>query len=59
MAYAYYLGLDENRDEAQAELATALQESEFAPKYVKRRERAMVKQAREMLRQLSEATRET
>ena len=59
MAYAYYLGLAEHRDEAQAQLATALQEFEYAPKYVKRRERAMAKQAREMLRQLSEATRAT
>ena len=56
IAYAYYLGLAEHRDEAQAQLATGLQEFEYAPKYVKRRQRALAKQAKEMLRQLSEAS---
>lgn len=56
IAYAYYLGLVERRDEAQAQLATALQEFEYAPKYTKRGQRALAKQAREMLRQLSEAS---
>ena len=56
IAYAYYLGLAEHRDEAQAQLATALQEFEYAPKYAKRGQRALAKQAREMLRQLSETS---
>jgi len=56
IAYAYYLGLAEHRDEAQAQLATALQEFEYAPKYMKRRQRALAKKAKEMLRQLSEAS---
>ena len=56
MAYAYYLGLAEHRDEAKAQLATALQEFEYAPKYMKRRQRALAKKAKEMLRQLSEAS---
>ncbi len=56
MAFAYYLGLADHRDEAQAQLATALQEFEYAPKYMKRRQRGLAKKAREMLRQLSEAS---
>ncbi len=56
MAYAYYLGLAEHRDEARAELATALQEFEQAPTHMKRRERGLAKKAREMLRRLSEAS---
>jgi len=56
IAYAYYLGTAEHRDEAQAQLATALQEFEYAPKYMRRRQRALAKKAKEMLRQLSEAS---
>lgn len=56
VAYAYYLGLSEHRDQAQSQLATALQEFEFAPKYMKRRHAAAAKQAREMLRQLSQSS---
>jgi len=53
VAYAYYLGLAEKRDEAQAQLTTALQEFDYAPKYLKRTHRALATRAKEMLRQLS------
>jgi hypothetical protein len=54
IAYAYYLGAAQRRDEARAELETALREYEFAPKYVKRTQRALARRAHEMLRELSE-----
>lgn len=53
VAYAYYLGLCERRDEAQSQLTTALQEFDYAPKYLKRAHRALAQRAKEMLRQLS------
>ena len=53
IAYAYYLRLAEHRDLAQEQLATALQELEYAPKYLKRSQRALAKRAREMLHELS------
>ncbi|HXV61229.1 MAG TPA: tetratricopeptide repeat protein [Vicinamibacteria bacterium] len=54
VAYAHYLGLAEDRAEAQTQLTTALQEFDYAPKYLKRSHRALAKRAKEMLRQLSQ-----
>ena len=53
VAYAYYLSQAGNRDEAQAELTTALEEFDYAPKYLKRSHRALAKRAKEMLREIS------
>ncbi len=51
--YAYYLAEDQQRDVAQEQLITAIRESEYAPKYLKRHNRDMLKRAKEMLEQLS------
>jgi hypothetical protein len=56
VAYAHYLGQMERRDEAQAQLVTALQEFEYAPKYLKRSQHALAKRAKEMLHQISAAS---
>ena len=54
--YAYFLTEDGQRDAAQEQLITAIQESEYAPKHWKRHNRQLVKRAKEMLEQLSAST---
>lgn len=53
MLYAHYLGRDRRNEQAQAQLVTALREHEYAPSYLRRRNRRLAKQAREMLQELS------
>jgi hypothetical protein len=51
--YAYYLATLEERDKAKEQLVAALQEFEYGPSYLKRRNRPLFKQAKAMLQQLS------
>ena len=51
--YAYYLGSHEQRDKAKEQLVLTLQEFEYSPGYLKRRNRPLFKQAKAMLQQLS------
>lgn len=54
VAFAFYLGSAERRDEAQEQLVTALKEYDYAPKYLKRDNRALARRAKEMLRALTQ-----
>jgi hypothetical protein len=53
MLYAYYLAEQQHRDAAQEQLIAGIRDFEYAPSYLKRRNRALVKQAKEMLQRLS------
>ncbi len=53
MLYAYFLTEEQHRDAAQEQLITAIQEFDYAPKYLKRHNRRVIKRAQEMLKQLS------
>jgi hypothetical protein len=53
MLYASYLGKSEQRGEAQEQLTTAIREFEYSPRYLKRRNRPFVRQAKDMLQHLS------
>lgn len=53
MFYAYYLGSQNEREKAKEQLDVALQEFEYSPGYLKRRNRPLFKQAKDMLQQLS------
>jgi hypothetical protein len=55
MLYAYYLAQDERLGDAKEQLTTALREYEYAPRYLKRRNQALFKQAKTMLQRLSES----
>jgi hypothetical protein len=53
MLYAHYLSQDERLDAAQEQLITGIRDFEYAPSYIKRTNRALVRQAKEMLQRLS------
>ncbi len=55
MLYAYYLAQEQRLGEAQEQLTTALREYEYAPRYLKRRNKVLFKQAKGMLQRLSES----
>lgn len=51
--HAHYLRLVERREESRSQLETALQEHRHAPRFLRRRQGAWVRQAKQMLRQLA------
>lgn len=51
--HAHYLRLVERREESRQQLETALQEHRHAPRFLRRRQGALSRQAKQMLRQLA------